>query len=220
MDRGGPPRASRIGLALDDAFCDNDFQHMRPGSGRTQMDRGTGWKNNVDRPVAPPHLTRRRLWFVHAVIAFVVGGHVYDVVRDKENWPFSPYPMFSQVDESRIHKTLRIFGITSDGETPLLSYESLHPFDQCRLATALTRIRDERESASADLREAVRDVWARYEARRQSGAHDGLPLLGARLYAVQWHLDAYARNARQPDERVMLIEVRSPAAHSARGLEP
>lgn len=184
------------------------------------MHRATRGQNTVDRPVAPPpHLTRSRLWFVHALIAFVVGGHLYDIVLDKENWPFSPYPMFSQVDTARTHATLRVFGITSDGETPLLSTELIHPLDQCRLATALTRIR-ERESASADLREAVRDVWARYEARRRSGAHDGPPLQGARLYALRWRLDAYARNAQQPDEREMLIEVRSLAASSTQGFEP
>jgi hypothetical protein len=184
------------------------------------MENGTRWQNTVDQPVAPPPgLTRQRLWFVHALIAFVIGGHVYDIVLDKENWPFSPYPMFSQVDTRETHETLRIFGITAGGEIPLLSFQSLHPFDQCRLPAALTYIR-ERESASADLREAVHDVWTRYEARRRSGAHDGPALHGARLYVLRWQLDAYARNAHQPGEREMLIEVRPPDANSMQRFEP
>jgi hypothetical protein len=213
---------------------------------RLTMHLGNRWQNTADRALTrvetarvarvlaprkveqhnrllaegpPPHLTRLRLWFVHALIAFVVGGHLYDIVRNQEHWPFSPYPMFSVVDTRTTHETLRVFGIASDGEIPLLPLEYLYPLDQCRLSTALSRIR-QRESASVDLHDAVHDIWTRYEVRRRSGGHDGPPLAGVRLYALKWRLDAHAHNAQQPDEREMLIEVRPQAGNSTQELPP
>ncbi len=147
----------------------------------------------------------RRLLFVHVLLACLVGGHLYDIVTDQEHWPFSQYPMFSNVDESRTHRTLRVFGVTAGTELPLLSPAYIHPFDQCRLSTALLRLSD-RTTVRRDLDEALSDVWHRYEARRIAGHNGGPALTAVRLYSLEWNLDPKATNARTPETREVLAE--------------
>src|SRR5215208_251314 len=38
---------------------------------------------------------RRRL-LVYAVIAVILLGHAYDIIRQQEHWPFSNYPMWAR----------------------------------------------------------------------------------------------------------------------------
>lgn len=161
-------------------------------------------------PASSTHMSKRRLLFVHALLGCLVGGHLYDIATDQEHWPFSQYPMFSTVDESRTHRTLRLFGVTAGTELPLLSPAYLHPFDQCRLSTALLRISD-RTAVGRDLDEALFDVWHRYEERRTAGRHGGPALTAVRLYSLEWHLDANATNARTPETRQVVAEFRPPS---------
>ena len=160
-------------------------------------------------PAPSTHMSWRRLLFVHALLGCLVGGHLYDIATDQEHWPFSQYPMFSTVDESRTHRTLRLFGVTAGAEVPLLSPAYLHPLDQCRLSTALLRM-SERTSVRRDIDEALSDVWHRYEEHRTAGHHGGPALTAVRLYSLEWHLDANATNADTPETREVVAEFRPP----------
>jgi hypothetical protein len=152
-------------------------------------------------------MTRGRLWLVHAVIVLVVGGQLYDMVRDEEHWPFGPYEMFSYVDEAKTYDALRVFGVRGVEELPLLVFDYLRPFDQARFTTVLGLIRDS-DPSGTKMREALRDTWARYEQGRQARRHRGPPIDGVRLYAVMWRLDPTARKVSAPEHRELIMEFR------------
>ncbi len=157
-------------------------------------------------PMPPAPRTRpvRRLVPHLAIVALLLGS-AYDIATDQEHWPFSQYPMFSQLEHDWTHRTLRLFGVTGRSEFALLDPAYLAPFDQCRLSTALLRLSD-RPASAALLRAALRDSFERYERGRQASAHAGPPLRGVRLYRLFWRLDHDARNADAPDRRELVAE--------------
>jgi glucosyl-dolichyl phosphate glucuronosyltransferase len=168
------------------------------------------WPRLTGHAGGPGSMTRSRRWIVHGLLAFVIGGHLIDIARDTEHWPFSQYPMFSDVDESPTYRTLRLYGIEDGREIPLLSMQYLHPFDQCRVSTALSRMA-RRGSAQREFHEALADVWARYDARRKSGLENAPRLSGVRLYELEWRLEPDAANAERPEHRRLLADYLPPS---------
>jgi hypothetical protein len=149
---------------------------------------------------------RRR--FVNIVIAFVLAGSAYDVVTDREHWPFSQYPMFAGVWRSPTFTWLRLFGVTEDGrEFPLDANRYVAPFDQSRLPKALRRILDGRDG-DARVQQALADCLARYEQLRREKSHDGPQIAALRLYELEWTIDPQAANVDRPDRRSFIAEVR------------
>ena len=156
-------------------------------------------------------MSRPRLLLVHTVIAVLVLGTARDVLLHEEHWPFSHYAMFSAVEESRWFESLRLFGVTADGEKrefPLRDYAYLQPLDQCRVSTALSWIRHEPD-ADARTRDVARRVYERYERLRRAGGHDGPALSAVRIYHLGWRLDPWARNVDAPDRRTFVSEYRA-----------
>ncbi len=152
-------------------------------------------------------MSRTRFVLAHVLIAILVGGSLYDIEARTEHWPFSNYPMFSEIHRSNTLRLPRIYGITRDGtETPIVSYRELWPLDQSRLPIGLRAIYNDTGS-SGRIREALRDVLRRYEARRAEGEHAGPPLVGLRLYVVSWEVQPFARNLTAPVERELLSSV-------------
>jgi glycosyltransferase involved in cell wall biosynthesis len=162
-------------------------------------------------------LPARRLAIVYTLMALLVGGSAYDIATGEEHWPLSPYPMFAVVDLRPQVESIRLFGVTrGDGrEIPLLEEELIHPFDQCRLSTALARTYNNLSRRSL-TRSLLQDVLERYEARRITGAHDGPALAAVRAYFMRWQLDPEARNVQTPQIRNLLEEVRLNPEQAAR----
>lgn len=153
-------------------------------------------------------MRRRRRWLVHALIAVIAAGHLYDIATGREHWPFSPYPMYSHLLREWTLTTPRLYGVRRDGggELPLWATVYLEPFDQARLLQAVQAMWPERDGR-ARVASALADCLARYERRRASGEHDGPPLAGLRYYYLHWTLDAAARNVDRPDHRELVAEV-------------
>jgi len=151
-------------------------------------------------------MSRPRLLLAHLLIAGVVGGSLYDIVTRQEHWPFSNYPMFSDVHRSSVLRWPRLYGVTAEGdEVPLLSYRELWPLDQSRLPIGLRALYTE-AGADQRVRTALRDVLRRYESRRPSGAHSGRPLVAVRLYLVSWPIEPFAANLNRPNDRRLLAD--------------
>jgi hypothetical protein len=151
-------------------------------------------------------MTARRSRFINACIGFIVLASTYDIVLDEEHWPFSQYPMFNRVTESRELTWLRVYAVTPDGvEFPLVGYREVFPFDQSRLSKVFGSIRT-RENAPSEMRRALADCLERYERLRQLGWHEGPPAARLRLYEVRWTLDPAAANVDAPDSRTFLAE--------------
>ena len=190
-------RAARLDREMRVRHLLGYVAERRATAGGGGGDAVDGHERPAGRPMAPA-----RLVFVHALIAFVVGGAAWDIVRDREHWPFSQYPMFSSVERDWSHRTLRVFAVTRDHrEVALLDTRVLHPFDQCRLSTALLRLRGDPHS----LDTALADTYRRLAGRRREGAPDAAAL---RLYELRWTLTRGRTNDGHPDERTMLAEYR------------
>ena len=154
-------------------------------------------------------MTRPRLWVAHGAILLLLAGSAYDIIRGREHWPFSCYPMYSKIELDSTMTQLRIFGVPvegSDAELILQDRCYLEPFDNSRLGRALKRIQANDDSET-NLPIALADCLERYEALRLRGRHDGPKLRALRLYALSWTLDPRAANRDRPEKRRLIAEV-------------
>jgi hypothetical protein len=122
--------------------------------------------------------------------------------------------MFATVERSHTLDSLLLRGVTTgpDGrEVPIRDAAMLAPFDQCRLTTAMSRARSQRDG-EARLQAMLDDCLVRYEAARQRGAHDGPPLKAIRVYDAHWELDPDARNVETPERSTLVSESGASAA--------
>jgi hypothetical protein len=146
---------------------------------------------------------RQRVLLVNSVIVFILTASIFDIVTDREHWPFSQYAMYSNI-QGRDFKWIRLFGVTEDGEMPVAA--NLETFDEPRLVTAFRRMK-KRPNA---LDKALRHYLARYEAMRLAGIHHAPPIQSLRFYEVVLDLDAWARNQDQLYSRKLLYAVGRP----------
>ena len=160
------------------------------------------------RAIAATGMSPRRLVLASLLTLGIVGGSAVDVVRDREHWPFSQYPMFSNIDHSHDHRTLRLHGVVRNSaqEVPLTDFAYVEPFDQCRLSTALSRMSVDRP---ADLAAAVdgrvRSIRAAAEGRRSRRA------AAAGRAAVSASVDASARCRQRHGTGRARTRVRTPS---------
>lgn len=153
-------------------------------------------------------LPRTRLLLAYGVIAIIFTGSMYDIINDRDHWPFSAYPMFSVIPTREPVRLLRLFGVSEepDGhEVPLVATEYLAPFDDLRLQgrLALLTAPDSRQQ----LDEALSNCLARYQARLREHRIDGPSLRGIRLYQLEWQFQPHAANRERPDSRELIAEV-------------
>jgi hypothetical protein len=159
-------------------------------------------------------LTRSRRLLVYGLIATIVGGHAFDVVADREHWPFSNYPMYSRLKRSSSLTAHLLYGVTDDAarsESAFMLTRYTTPFERGRLNTALGDL-DSAADRDQRLTAALGDLLARYETRRRAGDHTGPPLRSLRLYRVTWALQPWAANVDQPTRRDLRFEYARPSA--------
>lgn len=151
-------------------------------------------------------MTPRRRLLANAIVLAILGGQALAIVLDRELWPFSPYPMYSELRRGPTVSRLWLYGLSVDGaEAPLKERAAFHPFRLAQLEGALARLDEPR------LREALQDLLARYEAGRRDGRHAGRELSALRLYRMTWNVDPEARNRDRPLARDLLAEARAEA---------
>ena len=156
----------------------------------------------------PWGVSKARLWLVHGVILLIFTGSAFDIVTKKVSWPFSSYPMFSELRNEPTLTFIELFGIPEaepSREIPLVDFKYLQPFDRARLAGAFKRLKSRADPGEL-FRQALDDLLARYEALRREGRHHGPPLRGMRIYQLTWHLDPWAKNVDQPQRRELWAE--------------
>jgi hypothetical protein len=168
-----------------------------------------GWTKGaaveLRRPACSAAMSRPRVLVVYALGVVILGGTLSDRVRETEHWPFSAYPMFSDVSRSKTLSMLRLYGVVQRSplvEIQLDSSAYLQPFDNSRVADALADALQKNR-----LDEGVNDCLQRYEALRRAGRHDGPPLVAMRLYRVTWTVEDSASNIDRPDRKDLLSEV-------------
>jgi len=144
-------------------------------------------------------MTRRRRLLADLILLLILGGQATALVLDREIWPFSPYPMFSDLRRGPRITRLWLYGVLAGGEeVPLTEREALKPLRIAGVTEALSRLH------GAPLREALRDLLKRYDTRR----HPGPPIEAIRLYRMTWAIDLDAANRDRPLTRALLGEAR------------
>lgn len=144
-------------------------------------------------------MNRHRRWALSAFFLFVIGGHAFDVVAKRDDWPFSRYPMYAVVRPSVVERD-EVVGVGQEGEFELRVPHHLAPFDVTRLRWVLSKIEKKRASRYS---EALDKLFARYEHLREAGRHSGPPILAIRTYRTTWTIESRAHNRQTPDQRVL-----------------
>ncbi len=159
-------------------------------------------------------LEKWREFLVYAVIFIIIGGSVFDIITQREHWPFSPYSMFSTVRREYSLTRLRLFGLTdidSSRELPLNEPRYIQPLGDKHIQRVMSiKKKPDNVSYESYVEEALRHILTRYEALRIAGEHDGPELRGIRLYRYQWKLDPWIRNVERPDRGELILEIREP----------
>jgi hypothetical protein len=145
---------------------------------------------------------------VYAVVGVIVLGHLYEIVRQHEHWPFSNYPMWAQVTDKWELKNVDVVGVADSADASEVKLDD--PAYFAPLPVYYQRLILGKFARRQSTRERVfGDYLRRYEQRRRAGLHHGPALKGLRAYEVVWTMDRTASNVRTPDRRTVLYE--SPA---------
>ncbi len=161
-------------------------------------------------------ISRRRVALVHGLILAMVAGSAFCIVTDTEYWPFSQYPMYSNIERPGPFWFLTLWGVPADGGKPEISItddEYIMPFDWVRLNRAFARL-EEMPGHQEKMEAALRDCWARYDRLRASGRHHSPPLQGIRLYRYSWNNVDPSAKLTQPDHRELIAEVMGRDGHT------
>jgi len=155
-------------------------------------------------------IPRRRLIAIYALMLFILGGSFLDMARDSEHWPWSCYPMYSEIQTGTTFDDYRLYGVPKENPSTEISLFTderyLQPFDQSRLALVLDEVHDD-----PGLHHGLQNCLTRYEALRKGGRHPGPELSAIRMYKVYWTLDPYGATIEKPDRKVLVDEVTAPA---------
>jgi hypothetical protein len=145
----------------------------------------------------------RRRWVVYGLIAIVIGGNLVSFIFNEQFWPFSPYPMFADVEDPHAFETLVLVGEPIDGGE--IWFE-----DQGYLGYALTPMvinsgfgANRASPGMNGLDDHLRETYDFYERRRQQGLSNAPPLRRLRLYRFNWTLRADLANLRTPERTLI-----------------
>ena len=153
-------------------------------------------------------MTRGRLILVHAVVAIIVLGHLYDIARQQEHWPFSNYPMWARLSKDWHVTAIVPVGLTGQPDQPEVELSDPAYFAPLPLHFQRETFRTFKRNTPLRERQLA-DYLKRYEQLRRDGRHDGPPLVGLRVYERYWTLDKQAGNTARPDRTTLVYEYRA-----------
>lgn len=163
----------------------------------------------------PRPMQRWRVMMVYAVLAAIVIPHAYEIIFQKEHWPFSNYPMWSHVIDTRDLWRPRMVGVTDEPNPREIFLERRYfePLPSRFIDLHLNRaISAGRKGKLGPIRTFTQDYLARYEQRRLAGKNDGPKLKGLRIYEDYWLMNHDASNAAHPDRVTLLYDTDRPDA--------
>jgi hypothetical protein len=152
-------------------------------------------------------MKRWRLWLVNGVIAVLVVGHLWEIGRQSEHWPFSNYPMWARVTREWRLRHVVPLGVTA--EEPFEEVKLTDPAYFAPMPMYYQRLNLER-AARRKRDDMLRDYLAHYEQRRREGLHDGPPLRSIRLYEHAWTMERDASDVAKPEKTTLLYEYPPP----------
>ena len=157
-----------------------------------------------------------RVRLVYAVVGVIVVGHLYEIVRQQEHWPFTNYPMWARVSRDWHIREVMPFGVT---EAPApREFDLRDPKYFAPMPAIYQKLNFQRAASRANVRDRMlADYLKRYELLRVAGKHGGPPLKAIRLYEWYWTMDRRADNANSPDRKTLLYEYPAPSTRPVGG---
>lgn len=155
-------------------------------------------------PVIDDEFPRWRIAIViGAALAFYVAT-MFDVATGREDWPISPYPMYSDMPGTTASRWT-INGVSETSEFKLTDDQTA-PFHGARLLSINKSLEHHRAKRSQFIRKLV----SRYESRRVS---EGWPELHAiRFYRETWDLHEFVNGVDRPEKQLVSAMYLPPSA--------
>lgn len=163
----------------------------------------------MDVPRENP-MSSRRKQLVLLILAVIVIGQSFDILRQREDWPFSNYPMYAKLIRKRETSLLRLYGLVTYGKSQKVmaivddnAYMYVPPINELRMKNILDHTWSlGGEKGERATKHVLRDYMAMYEQRRILGTQ-GTPVPGPRMLEaicmrVTWKLDAHGGEEGPP----------------------
>jgi hypothetical protein len=145
-----------------------------------------------------------------AIVGIIVLGQSIDILAQRQDWPFSNYPMYAKLIRNRETSLLRLYGRVTDGKAvwimPIVDDNLVMyvpPVNELRMKNILDYTWSlGKEAGPPATRAVLRDYMAMYEERRLLGLQ-GTPTPGPRMLEaicmrLTWKLDARHGQVGQP----------------------
>jgi hypothetical protein len=165
-------------------------------------------------------MSRARVRLAVVILGIIVLGHTIDIVLQREDWPFSNYPMYAKLIRKKETSLLRLYGRVTDGKAvwvmPIVDDNLVMyvpPVNELRMKNILDYAWSHGEVKATQ--KVLRDYMAMYEERRIIGTQ-GTALAGPRMLEaicmrMTWKLDVHGGEAGEP----ILEELTSASAFPA-----
>ena len=142
---------------------------------------------------------------VNGIVAVLVLGHLMEIARQTEHWPFSNYPMWARVSKGWAETQVVPMGVLADD--PAVEIPLTDPAYFAPMPVYYQRLNFRAVARKPGVRDALlRDYLDRYEQRRTALEHAGPALRGIRLYELYWTMDRGASNVGSPERRTLVYE--------------
>ena len=149
----------------------------------------------------------RRL-LVYGLFAIVLGGNLVSFLINRQYWPYSPYPMFADVEDPHMFETLVLVGEPVDGGEIWFEGQDFLTYPLTPMVINSGFGGGRARPGMDGLDDRLRDTFQFYERRRQQGLSSAPPLKRLHLYRFSWPLRTDLTNVRTP--RRTLIATYSP----------
>ncbi|HEX3357739.1 MAG TPA: hypothetical protein VHS31_12280 [Tepidisphaeraceae bacterium] len=147
-------------------------------------------------------MTFARKCIVYGLLVVLLAGHGLDVVKSKEHWPFSPYPMYADLENTRSMRMTRMVGVTATRPPREVVFNAVY------LRNSLSVWETGGQVRKAQVLTAAREFLANYN-KQMKGIRKDRRLAAIRVYEYVWYLNPNRSKLGDPDEKHLLAVARS-----------
>jgi len=127
-----------------------------------------------------------RQYIANLLIISVFVIQVFEILYDRDDWPFSSYFMYSKPYNYSSLNYAKVYGVKKDQTEILLESKSqIYPFNTNILRDSIRKIL-EGEQGDTNLKLGLKDIYQRYSRRRNNQDPE---IVGVRVYNMSWIVD-------------------------------
>jgi hypothetical protein len=165
----------------------------------------------MNPPVMP--MSRGRVGLVLSLAFVLVAGHSYDIIRQREHWPFSFYPMYGRVQRKPVLKMPALYGLMQQGKRAKgqrITRSYVPQLSEARIRNFLLAAWGRDGSAPGSKQKVaaiLRDYIKMYEGRRRNGLikdENGNPM--PMMVEAQFVMITYSVKPDAPNRRARSVD--------------